>query len=346
MTTHPVTAAYVFDRPTLCFRDDDAANLDQLNYAFALIRNGRVTGDHWTHIDSYKAYIARHPHILPVLSVGGWGADGFSQAAATEKGRALFVESTLALMQEHGFMGVDIDWEYPCSDAAQIAASPDDREHFTLLLSALREGLDRLSAGDGRPRLLAVALGASPDLVNNIDCPRVGKIVQQINLMTYDLQTGGVISHMTPLYSGHPRCPMCAELAVRLYSEAGIPKEKIMIGAAFYARLFVAADAKTPVLFESSPSSGLDTAGYQELTAENGWTLHFDQKACAAYSLKEQLFATHDSPQSIACKGEYVRAQGLMGLMCWEYGGDADGRLLAAMHRGLLSSNACIHSSR
>lgn len=62
-------------------------------------------------------------------------------------------------MERHGFLGVDIDWEYPGSSAAGIASSANDRKNFTLLLQALREGLDSLTAQDGKPRMLAVALG-------------------------------------------------------------------------------------------------------------------------------------------------------------------------------------------
>ena len=81
----------------------------------------------------------------------------FSQAASTADGRARFVDSTLVLMERYGFLGVDIDWEYPGSSAAGIASSANDRKNFTLLLQALREGLDSLTAQDGKPRMLAVA---------------------------------------------------------------------------------------------------------------------------------------------------------------------------------------------
>ena len=156
------TAAYVYDRAGLQLRDSDAPHLDQLNYSFALIQNGEVSGSHWQSIDVFRRYVERHPHILPVLAIGGWGADGFSQAASTADGRARFVDSTLVLMERHGFLGVDIDWEYPGSSAAGIASSANDRKNFTLLLQALREGLDSLTAQDGKPRMLAVALGGDP----------------------------------------------------------------------------------------------------------------------------------------------------------------------------------------
>lgn len=327
-----LTAAYVMDRPGLVFRDEDAPPLDQLNFSFAHVENGRVTGDHWHAIEAYKAYVAKHPHILPVISIGGWGADGFSQAASCEEGRHFFVESTLELMQKHGFLGVDIDWEYPGSSAAGIASSADDRQNFTLLMAALRQGLNRLTQQDGKRRLLACALGASSSLVNNIDCTAIGALVDQVNLMTYDMYTSGVCSHHTALYSSRPDFPVCADHAVKLYTEMGIPADKIMMGCAMYGRMFVYDTDCTAPLFAPSPSNGNDTINYRTLIGDTAYTFHFDETAKAAYALGKNHFVSFDSTESIHCKLIYAKQHGLMGLMCWEYGGDAEGILLRAMN--------------
>lgn len=332
---HKRTAAYVFDRASLSLKDSDAANIDQLNFSFALIKNGAVSGDHWHAIDQFKAYIAKHPHILPVLSVGGWGADGFSQAAATAEGRAHFVESALALMERHGFLGLDIDWEYPGSGAAGIATHPNDSKHFTLLLTDLRKGLDALTQKDGRPRLLAVALGADPSLAKAIDCKAVGGIVDQVNLMTYDLQAQKIASHHTPLYSANDRFPLSADNAVKVFSQAGIPKAKIMLGAAFYARIYTLTAAGDSPVFASAKDNGAKTIQYRALMADAGWVHHFDEQAKASYATNGKRFASYDSAESISHKGAYVNNSGLMGLMCWEYGGDADGELISAMRSAL-----------
>lgn len=329
--TH-LTAAYVMDRNGLIFRDEDAPYLHQLNFSFALVANGIVNGVHWQNIDAYKSFVARHPHILPVVSVGGWGADGFSQAAATAEGRSLFVASTLELMQKHGFWGVDIDWEYPCCDMAGIAASPNDRENFTLLMQELRQGLDRLTAQDGRKRLLACALGASPSLVENIDCVAIGQLADQINLMTYDLYSGGVCCHHTALYAGSSDYPLCADLAVKTYTEAGIPAERIMVGCAMYARLYEAADGQPPRPFAPSPDNGSRTVPYRVFKKDPDCTMLFDEAAQAAYAVCGGSYLTCDSERSIAAKRAYVQQNGLMGLMCWEYGSDLEGQLLRAMH--------------
>lgn len=329
-----VTAAYVFDRGVMNLRDEDAQFIDQLNYSFALVKDGAVSGAHWSSIEQYKTYIARHPHILPVVSVGGWGAGGFSEAVATEEGRAKFADTAIELMECHGFMGIDIDWEYPCSDEAGIAASPEDKPNFTLLLKALRERLDALTKKDGKPRLLAAAVGASPALVENIECDAVGQILDQLNLMTYDIQTQYVMSHATALFCPDARYPKCADTAVRVYAEAGMPKEKMMVGCAAYARLFAAKDGK-PRVFGEASTAGFDTKAYRDLILEEGWEHGFEKDACAAYAVRGEWFASYDSAQSIAGKGAYVKENGLQGLMYWEYGNDFEGRLIGAMHESL-----------
>lgn len=330
------TAAYVFDCGNLSFRDEDAAHLNQLNFSFGLIKDGKASGDHWTNIDAYKAFIRKHPHIQPVLSVGGWGADGFSQACSTDEGRSVLVSSILDLLEQHGFLGVDIDWEYPGSSAAGIASSPDDRENFTKLLQQLRTGLDALTARDGKPRLLACALGASPELIKNMDCPAIGRIVDQVNLMTYDIQTPYVVSHHTALYAASEEHPYSVDFAVKTFTEAGIPASKIMIGAAFYGRQFTLGEEKEQPLFTKAASSGYDPMDYNKLVKLlPKMNVAFDEKAKAPYAIDGKTFVTYDDPVSIRHKGAYASQNGLMGMMCWEYGGDSSGELLRAMYESL-----------
>ncbi len=334
----PLTSAYVFDRAGLTFAKADGAKLDQLNYSFGLIKNGRVSGSHWKSIDSFKAFIAANPHIRPVLSIGGWGADGFSQAASTEKGRQTFVDSTLELMEAHGFMGVDIDWEYPCSSAAGIASSPEDKENFTLLLQAMRKGLDGLTAKDGKDRILCFAIGCDDALLAKIDCAAVGRIVDQVNLMSYDMQVKTTTTHHTNLYTSHSDFGASADSAVAMYAKAGIPKSKMVVGCAFYGRTLKTASKANNGLYQKATGKVNKTYTYADIKAmlsKGTTTRYYDEKAQAPYLFDGSVFTSYDDPQSIGQKGAYVKANGLMGLMCWEYGGDADGELLGAMHDSL-----------
>ncbi len=336
----PLTSAYVFDRGRLTFSQRDAANLDQMNFSFALIKDGKVSGAHWRSIGKFQAFMEANPHILPVLSVGGWGADGFSQAASTQEGRKLFVESALELMEQYGFLGLDVDWEYPCSSAAGITSSPEDKENFTLLLRDLREGLDRLTQQDGKDRLLGIAVGGMASGTELIQSQAVGEIVDQVNLMTYDLQANSLSTHHTNLYPSGENHSTSVDTAVQAYIQAGIPREKIMVGGAFYGRVFSLASSRRegPGLYQPSKGPANKTYDYrklQEVMARGDYTQGLDQEAQAPYLYKPGTFITYDDPDSLRAKGTYVREQGLMGLMCWEYGGDPSGELLQAMKEGL-----------
>ncbi|MEE1222112.1 MAG: DUF4835 family protein, partial [Bacteroidaceae bacterium] len=63
--------------------------------------------------EKVQAFLKRNPHVDGVLSIGGWGADGFSDACLTEEGRKILADSLLTLMDDCGFVGIDVDWEYP-----------------------------------------------------------------------------------------------------------------------------------------------------------------------------------------------------------------------------------------
>ena len=54
--------AYVQDMARLSLREEDAPYLDQVNYAFALLKDGKAHGDHWKSVHVVKDYLQRHPH--------------------------------------------------------------------------------------------------------------------------------------------------------------------------------------------------------------------------------------------------------------------------------------------
>ena len=99
----PMTVVYALDSANLTFRDSDAANINQINYAFALIRDGEAVGSHWAAIDRVRAYLRKHPHIRGVMAVGGWGAEGFSDACATADGRAHQAEDGRKRLPRRGY---------------------------------------------------------------------------------------------------------------------------------------------------------------------------------------------------------------------------------------------------
>lgn len=339
--TTMAVSAYVYDRAGLVFRDEDASCMTQINYSFALIKDGKVSGSHWHSIDAFKEYINRHPGILPVMAVGGWGADGFSQAAATESSRTAFVESAVDLMQEHGFLGIDIDWEYPGSSVAGIQSSKDDPDNLLLLIKALRSAFDGLTLQDGVKRFISIAVGGSKQYADKLNCEAVGQLVDQVNVMTYDLRGfEKVTGHHTGLYPEEGDIDeVSAATAIEAFQAAGIPKEKLMIGAAFYGRAWRSVKStENNGLGQKAGTSGNKSYGYdaiETMVSDGSYTRYWDDKVMAPYLFNGKTFISYEDEESITAKGAYAKANGLMGVMFWEYGHDKTGTLVKALYESM-----------
>ncbi|HRH39071.1 MAG TPA: glycoside hydrolase family 18 protein, partial [Flavobacteriales bacterium] len=131
--------------------------------------------------------------------------------------------------------------------------------------------------------------------------------------------------HHTALYSTASQ-HLSAESAVHLLDSLHVPRKKIVIGSAFYTRVFKDVGEANNGLYQagvfshSFPFAALDTA----ITATKGWSIHTDREACSsyAYNKERRLFATYDDAMSVAAKAGYVRHEGLGGIMFWQLNDD------------------------
>jgi chitinase len=145
--------------------------------------------------------------------------------------------------------------------------------------------------------------------------------------MTYDLVNGNstVTGHHTPLYST-PQQEASVANAIRMLDSLNVPHNKIVIGAAFYARVWENVDSVNNGLYR--PGKFKTYAGYRSFE-ERLWKGHefvqyWDSTACApyAYDAKAGVYATFDDTRSVAMKTGYALDKGLKGIMFWELTGD------------------------
>lgn len=330
---HGRIVMYAYDGGDLALKDEHAHLVDQLNYSFALIEDGEATGDHWRSIQQVESYLRRNPHIDGVLSVGGWGADGFSDACATVEGRQKLADSILRLMDDHGFVGVDIDWEYPGSSAAGIVSRPEDEENWYQLLALLREGLDDRQAEHGRDYLLSVAIGCGEEQLQMVDGGRLNKLVDQAVLMTYDLSGFDKITgHHAGLYPNEDRQNSGAH-AVKLLSEGGLAEGKMLLGFPAYARMWRQVTGGGTGLNQRAATSGNKSISFDEVLAleGQGYTAHYDEEACAAYWFNGENFVSGESQRSIEEKVAWLRARDMLGCAVWSWNSDANSNMLAML---------------
>lgn len=331
----------------------DARKLTHINYAFAVIEDGRVVARHGTDPYNFKVLDSlkqENPDLKLLISVGGWAdSHKFSDAALTEKSRTLFAESAIEFMKKYNLDGVDIDWEYPASSGQNNMYRAVDKQNFTLMLKKLREQLDIRSEIDGRtddnPYLLTVATGASQGFLNNTEMHKAHQYLDFVNVMTYDFHTGGnpVAGHHTNLYpSGSINWTgRSSDQAIQWYIDAGIPPYKLVLGVAFYGRFWSNVRPNGHGLYEWTPEGDRGGFDFHEIKTnyenKKGFTRYWDDHAKAPYlwNPDTRTFITYDDQESLTHKTYYIKARGLGGVMFWEYSSDTTGVLLNTLYEGL-----------
>lgn len=185
-----ILAGYAGDSVLPQVTAEDARKLTHLNVAFGHVKNDRIAIEHLQNLAQLQVLKFYNPELLILLSVGGWSAGGFSEAASTAEGRRQFAESAVLVLEAAPFDGIDLDWEYPCYSEAGIASSPNDKQNFTLLLKELREALDAKGQADGKHYLLTIAAGADQYYIDGTEMDVIHPYLDFIQLMTYDMRGG------------------------------------------------------------------------------------------------------------------------------------------------------------
>lgn len=135
-----VVVAYVTSWTDVIPDPDVVTNV---NYAFGHVKDSfdGVRIDNADRLREIAELGSKHKDMKVSLSVGGWGSGNFSEMAASDSLRNAFADDCRRIVDDYGLAGIDIDWEYPGSDAAGISRSDNDRENFTLLMRDLRKAL-------------------------------------------------------------------------------------------------------------------------------------------------------------------------------------------------------------
>lgn len=333
-----------------------ADTLTHLFYAFARIEKGQcvIDANAPDHFKALAALKRAHPQLSSMISIGGWNAGGFSDAALTEESRKRFVASCVALFfKQHAgsFDGVDIDWEFPVyGGPLEITDRPEDRHNMTLLVQEFRRQLDALG---GPHRLLTAALPAGRvqtdgpyDPALSYELKELGQALDFINLMTYDMGTGfSKVSTFNAPMREVPEDPLdpaqrrwnSVEGAVRYYREHGVPDDKLVLGVPFYGRGFKVTEDANNGLYQpySAPADAGDWRRIRaDLLGKPGWQRHWHPVAQAPwlYNPVEKVFISYEDETSIGIRADYAKVQKLRGVFTWELTGDDDeGSLLKAM---------------
>lgn len=301
----------------------DAAVLTHINYAFAelyvvdgVYQGFKVQGS-TGRFERIAALKNDHPELKICLSFthGVSNPDNkqggsFSAMCKSQAGRAAFAEDCLAFLKQYHLDGVDLDWEFPGLSWSGAACDPScDTDNYVLLVKQLRETLGdayTISYAGYCSDKVAVADG-----YRYVDIKAMDPYVDYVNIMAYDLDEAP--HHHSAL--NDMRAYKDCNRAVQAYLNAGVDPGKLVLGIPFYGRH---SWSTSPTTVSYRKILEMDRRQYRR----NQW----DEKASCPFvaTMGGTFFCGYDNPRSIALKGEWIRRQGMRGLMYWEYDQDDD----------------------
>lgn len=303
-----------------------AEQLTHIIYSFGHLRGNTLhisnAGD-TACIQKMVSLKAKNPALKVILSLGGWGGcKTCPEVFATHDGRTAFAASVKELTDYFHTDGIDLDWEYPA-----IAGYPGhpysaaDKRHFTLLLQSLRKAL-------GKKKEISFAAGGFNSFIDSsIEWKQAMRYTDKVYVMSYDLVHGfsTVSGHHSPLYSTAQQ-EASADNAVKRMLAAGVPARKIVVGAAFYARMFAVEDTVQQGLYRPGRFyRGISYAHlYDSITAARGFVQYWDDAAKAPYAFhaERKMMVTYDDSTSVTLKTKYAMRRKLGGIMFWQLADD------------------------
>jgi chitinase len=304
---------------------------------------------------------AMYPHLKVMLSLGGWTwSRYFSDAALTPESRQAMVTSCINMFikgnlpvigtSPHGgpgsafgvFDGIDLDWEWPASEGnAGNVVRPEDKQNYTLLAAEFRSQLDAYGIEAGRSYSLTAFLPADPAKINAGIEPALLSYLDFATVQGYDLAGAWdpVTGHQSNLYSTQSS-PFSVDLAIDTYLSQGVPASKLVVGIPYYGRGWTGVGSTNNGLYQpaSGPARGTYEDGvddYKKVISKRG-SVYYDPVAGAAWKYGNSAFWSYDTPEVIAQKTAYIKANDLGGTMVWSLDGDTpSGELTTAIHNGL-----------
>lgn len=317
---------------------EQANILTHIHVAFGnLTMEGDIVFDYHPFLKQMDQVRTWNPDIKIVLSVVPKEPDAFTVVSASEELRENVAKTCARLVSQDGFDGVDFDWEYPCVPSNGMNCTPEDRHNYTLLCEAAKRGMESVGGGS-----VSVAAGADLYYIDSIEAERMAEVLDYVCLMTYDLKCGfhALSGHHTALYSstGDVFRNSCNQ-ALRLFESAGFPKEKLLMGAAFYSRKWEDVPDRYHGFLQLTKTGGGYGPNYDKLADEyinkNGYVRYWDDEAKAPFLFNGSTFISYDDEESLAHKCAYVKREDIGGIFYWCHSGDTKGVLLRRIAKEL-----------
>ncbi|UJR15986.1 hypothetical protein I4U23_002905 [Adineta vaga] len=263
------------------------------------------------------------------ISIRLGGKSGlYTRYLKRSKSASQLVRSLIWYMQSYGFDGVDVALEFP-DDAV-----PEDKVALTTLLEEITKQ-KRLM-----PQMI-VTLTVAPfiDHLSKVyDVQKIEKLVNYVNLMTFDLygpwdeKTGVSAPLYHQPYQAESESIRNVDGLVKLWLSLGVPREKILIGIPTFGRSFTLTSSQkglhAPVNGPGYPGRYTKTRGflsYFEICEKQrlkSWQKVWLDAEKAWYMTSGDQWIGYEDVDSAILKAQYAKGEQLAGVFIWSVDND------------------------
>ncbi|MBU1020596.1 MAG: InlB B-repeat-containing protein, partial [Firmicutes bacterium] len=316
----PLISSYIY-RDYNTVNDSFFITLDIINCAFITAdTDGNLSGT--TVLNNINTYImpkAKEHGNWVLFSIAPDSA--WSEITASTTKINAFADNIVAMINEYGFDGVDIDWETPTTSESL---------RFTKLMSVI---YTKVKANNPN-HLVTAAIAGGMWQPPRYDLENSHQYLDYINMMTYGMVSNNgyyqnalskSTTYANPAYLAGKTLTSCSiEESIAIYHTYGIPNSKIIVGVAFYGIKQARTYDEASQTWSSWVNAG--SVSYTSISENylnnSSYKYYFDNDAGVPYIVKTDgtLFISYDNFRSIAAKSEFIIANGLGGMMYWENG--------------------------
>lgn len=256
--------------------------------------------------DTFMITAAKNYGVAPILTLTPFGPDGrfsnylISRIVNNETAKATLIANISAQIQERGFEGVDVDFEF---------ILPEDKFAFADFVRDIRTAVNAL----GYPVSVALAPKTSDTqtglLYEGKDYGLLGEAADYVLLMTYEWgYTYGPAMAVAPINKVRQ---------VVEYALTKIPSGKINLGIPNYGY-----DWTLPYVKDASKATTIGNIEAVQIAVARGADIHFDETAQSPYFNYVLDNATHEvwfeDVRSLSAKFDLVKEYQLRGMSYWQ----------------------------
>ncbi|MCH5266690.1 MAG: LysM peptidoglycan-binding domain-containing protein [Lachnospiraceae bacterium] len=256
--------------------------------------------------DEWMIQEAGEQSVRPILVLTPLGADGrfnnnlIHAVVSSETAKENLIENLLATVQEKGFQGVDVDFEYILAE---------DRDLFTAFVAELRNRMNQVGYTVSVALAPKTSAGQQGLLYEGKDYRGLGEAADEVLLMTYEWG-----------YAYGPAMAVAPLNKVRQvveYALTEIPSEKINLGISNYGY-----DWTLPYVRGESKAITIGNIEAVQIAIENGVAIQFDEVAQSPFFNYQKDGMEHEvwfeDPRSMRAKYNLLTEYNLKGIGVWQ----------------------------